>query len=160
MNKLVPALALAACALTQHASSEASLKFKNKTCVDVFVAAAIKDKYNDIFHDYTGCGYGTWRTAGWWKVAPGGTKTSFTGDMDDFSKRFFAEGGNLVWDGGGSNIMCGPTEAFDRCGTCQTGMRTPSYRSISTNADTVTVNLTSSLSVCEGSPCVCKIQVP
>src|SRR5688572_11098576 len=157
MNRLLPAIGLAACALAQHGSSEASLKFTNKTCVEVYVAAGIRDRYNDIFHDYTGCGYGVWRIAGWWKLAPGGTKTTFSGDMDDFHKLYYAEGGRLVWDGGGANWHCAPTEAFSTCEVCNSQTRRRSYRSIGLYADTVTVNLTSSQSVCEGNPCVCTI---
>ena len=59
---------------------------------------------------------GDWEKAGWWKIAPGGTKTVYGGDLDDVNRYwyFYAHASNgAQWAGPYRETV--PHIAFDWC---------------------------------------------
>ncbi len=85
-----------------------SLKFKNRYPTTIW---AMIEWY------YPNCpDGGDWAKAGWWKIAPGKTKTVYGGDLDDVNRYwyFYAHGADgAQWAGPYPEIV--PHHAFDWC---------------------------------------------
>jgi uncharacterized membrane protein len=86
------------------------LNFYNQTNTTVFVAIMFFDD------DVCGGDYGDWRTQGWWRLAPGETKSVHS--LDLFHNRYYyyyAKGNDgRVWEGTYGDVYV-YSGAFDSC---------------------------------------------